>query len=347
MALQTHINRRNAKYHHRIRVPLDLVGRLGRRELTASLKTSCPIEAKQRASLASHYAHLIFNHLRKHPMLSEDQINALVREFYLERLQQDEIRRVEDKPDVDWKNDEAVHFLIEHVGDNDADIETAIQASGKTVADFVADTENAANTDVFLQALAEGNWALASSDADKMLAKYGVTLDPKSPEYRRLCLGLLRATIQSLRTASQRATGEWGTEPEDALFKIASVTPPAQVTPAFQHPAPAAPSLEQLFEKYLGERSKEFGAKGVGEARTSLKWFLDYVGSERGIEGFSKKDISAFKDALLEVPRDFRKYFKTDNIMEAIELNKKAQRPTLDLQTINGKRLAEWSPAQL
>lgn len=45
-----------------------------------------------------------------------------------------------------------------------------------------------------------------------------MTLDPKSPEYRRLCLGLLRVMVQSLRTASQRANGEWGVEPEDALF---------------------------------------------------------------------------------------------------------------------------------
>ncbi|CAA6603651.1 hypothetical protein MTBLM1_110002 [Rhodospirillaceae bacterium LM-1] len=64
MGLETHIARRGSRYYFRIRVPDDLIGFFGRRELKRSLGTASQREARFRASQLRQIAYTGFRTLR-------------------------------------------------------------------------------------------------------------------------------------------------------------------------------------------------------------------------------------------------------------------------------------------
>jgi hypothetical protein len=82
----TYLVRRGSVYWFRMAVPLDLVERIGRRELKASLRTSSLVVARPRCqSLGSAMLQLIAR-MRGMPELSQKTIQDLARRYFEQQL---------------------------------------------------------------------------------------------------------------------------------------------------------------------------------------------------------------------------------------------------------------------
>ena len=86
--------RRGAIFHFRRVVPKDLRDRIGRTELVRSLETSDIPDAKQSSRRLYLLSEGLFEAVRDDPMLSKDQIEALLRDFYEHVLSQENAVRL-------------------------------------------------------------------------------------------------------------------------------------------------------------------------------------------------------------------------------------------------------------
>lgn len=86
--------RRGAIFHFRRVVPKDLRDRIGRTELVRSLETSDIQDAKQSSRRLYLLSEGLFETVRGEPMLTSDQIEVLVRQFFEHALKQENAVRL-------------------------------------------------------------------------------------------------------------------------------------------------------------------------------------------------------------------------------------------------------------
>lgn len=96
MGISTNVFRRKGRYWFRIRVPVDIVHRVGRRELWRTLRTADPLVARRRAVLATGTTFTIWQRVRSDMSLSKAQIDQLVVEHFDGTLRADEVSRIAD-----------------------------------------------------------------------------------------------------------------------------------------------------------------------------------------------------------------------------------------------------------
>lgn len=314
MTIQTNVARRGTVYYHRVAVPKDLRGRIGRRELCRSLRTRSPAHARRLSLIAAQTAHDLFSAVRENDM-TKDEIAALIRRFYQRELEVDAMER---------RSGDAV-----------------------TLADM------AFRRDMFLlplekeltEHLAVGQFALVQDFADEIVAPDSVALPPEtsspptinrtSPEYRELCQGLMRARLEAVKRMIERSKGDYTGQPSDPLLRVPTASAP--ITTA-EKPKKPAPSFEVLLDRFFTEKS-DLSPKYVNEFRDSIRMLQEFGGRDKPITAYSEEDIVAYKNALLRTPVNYRKFFRGTTILEAIEANATAGRPTLSLNSINNKRL--------
>jgi integrase len=345
MSLQTHLFRRGAFYYHRIRVPLELARRFGRKELAISLRTPDPELARRKGHVASMLANRLFDRVRLSQMLTEEQIRSLTVEYYQELLRDDELWRVDSRP-VNWKDDvEAREYLLNYfLVETDEELEKALGRSILGPYEAVEIERRLTEEESIKTAQQEFDWAYGKSFVEGYLAKRGLTVAPDTPEYRRLAMAFLRARREALQISRARSDGNWAADSEDPLFRHAMM-PESRLTSV---PVESVAKVEQidnppmweLVDKFIEERRRRGDRpKPLGEVRTSLKWFIDSFGKDKAVESYTVKDLRGYKDKLLLVPARFAALLKCETIDEAIELNKTRNLPTLDVETADKKRL--------
>ena len=91
------LQRRAGRYHFRCAIPANLTERFGCRELTRSLRTGEYAEAKQRVIVASLLADELIQMARDNPSMSREELHALIKRWFHEKLDQDLNRRINDK----------------------------------------------------------------------------------------------------------------------------------------------------------------------------------------------------------------------------------------------------------
>jgi integrase len=341
VSLQTHLFRRGAFYYHRIRVPLDLARRFGRKELAISLWTPNPDVARRRGHVASMLANRLFDRVRLSQMLTEDQIRSLTVEYYRELLRDDELWRVGTRP-VNWKDDvEAREYLLNYfLVETDEELEKALGASILGPYEAIEIERRLTEEDSITTAQQEWDWLYGESFVDEYLAKKGITVAKGSSEYGRLVIRFLQARREALRVSRQRSEGNWSAESQDPLLRHAMTAVPAPAESVVKVEQINNPPIWELVDKFIEERRRRGDRpKPLGEVRTSLKWFIDSFGKDKAVESYTAQDLRAYKDKLLLVPARFTVLLKCEKIDEAIELNKARNLPTLDVETADKKRL--------
>lgn len=173
--------------------------------------------------------------------------------------------------------------------------------------------------------------------------------DSAAPQHGALCHSTLRAVLEVVRRMKEREEGDWSGEPRDPLLRAPVApahTPAIPLTPVTIEAvrAPDVP-MSELIDFYLAEKLKVFGreksesaaAKYENDVRPSLDWFGEFFNGFKALGAYTKSDIVSYKNGLMSVPTNFRKIFPGSSILEAIELNKTASKPTLSAVTINKK----------
>jgi len=95
MPIATNLQRRGAVYYLRLRVPRDLRDRLAQSELIRSLRTTCVRQARHRGAMATRAALALFETVRERGgMLSQTEIDGLLRDFYVHELEEDRLGRL-------------------------------------------------------------------------------------------------------------------------------------------------------------------------------------------------------------------------------------------------------------
>lgn len=318
-AMMTSLTRRDAAYYFRQRVPVDLVARIGRRELRRSLGTSSPQQARSLVAKARARADDLFDYLRRNPMLTEDDCKFYARWWHKACL------------DHDWDWKQMAALLPDQAGEINADF---IRNRAQTEADIIAE-------------LNSGDISRVVFEAEMALTEDGRAedADENNADFRRLCAYMLRGALEATRKARAEETGDFTYEVRDPLFKgieQSFIPSPAIMTPPASVPSR---SLDTLIEPFINEKTGAGTSdKTLNDYRATLALFQQVVGGDRSITAITGEDVVAFKDLLRKCPNNFRKRLGTDDLREAVRLN--AARPEdqrLDLlapKTINGKYLS-------
>ena len=89
LATTPRLVRRGATFHYRMAVPKHLVSRIGRQELTGTLKTTDPLQAKVRCRELSNDIDRLLKDLPRMPHISQPEITARIRSYFQARLDKD------------------------------------------------------------------------------------------------------------------------------------------------------------------------------------------------------------------------------------------------------------------
>lgn len=327
MGLQTHVTRRGGVFLFRVRIPRDLIEHLLRRELRRSLRTGNAALARRRGARLTAVAHGLFETVRRETGMDEMQRSAIIKAFYEARL------------------------------DDDLEMRETFGAGRDGAGGSARPITNWPQMRMLLaDQLAQGDYSAVEAAATEALTKAGLPLGPQP--IRQVGHGLLRAWIEAIDRGAERDLGLFHGTPRDPLVAAALAlpqAPPVTVVVNVQGGVVSEPKneldpvrsrlpLSQHVDTFLTEKTSgknPLGSKTEWDYRASAALF-DKINEDVPIGEILAFHVVKYKDTLLALPANFRKIFKTDNPMEAIDLNKAlaTPRPTLDPVTINNKYLS-------
>ena len=273
-----HMYRRGAIYVWRRRVPLTLVQKWGRREISFSLRTTNRDEAARLARTLSTTADRLFDRTMSNPELTVDQIEALARKWFAEAMDLDEEHRLQ------IRYGEAMHTRTEEYDDPVvADLEMLSWLEGECK-----------------EALAYNDFARVRFDVEGILSEAGIPVDGKSETFKRLSRALLRANVEFFRIAQSRRVGNYAVEPKDPLFRP-QVQTMASVPVVPEDPALSSLSLCKVMDAYVEAqmRDGEWVAVTKKNAVSKLKLFVETMG-EKPVDTVTRDDIRDWREVLAD-----------------------------------------------
>lgn len=286
---------RNRIFHFRRVIPLDLRPRFRRREITCSLRTSELHLAGIRARELYLAAESLFQESRCNPMLSDDQLAAIVQDFYGYVLDQENKLRLKlGRIPEEVRVKRAEHFRG-----------VAQQAR----ADLGA---NEFGTVAFI--------------TEAMARKHKLAGQLDETGRNQLSQALMRGGIELAEAVRARYEGDFTFEPRDKLLaqkveelfaQPAAAPPPA--TAQQPPPAPAEPPKEAAKAEggpLFANVAESFVAKQKQrrhwENQTALQNEKSYqlfkaICGDRPLRSYTRKDAAAFKDVLERLPYNYGK----------------------------------------
>lgn len=280
--------RRGGVFYFRRGVPAALQRLFNRAELTCSLRTCDVVLARRLSRCLYVCSEELFDAVRAAPMLSEQDIAALVKDFYSSILSQDETARLmRDDPIPEERRS---HY-IEHYR----------QLAERSRID-----------------LANSAFGSVRSITNTMLARrFGPDVQLETVDARRVSHAMLRAGIEVAETLKARAEGDFNYEPKDKLL-VAALQGPIQPPLASQQPepptpvpvqtAPAGPPFSKEADKFREAqlRRKVWEQQTGLQARKTYALFAEYFG-DRPLAHFTRRDAARFKELLEDLPANYGK----------------------------------------
>jgi integrase len=316
MSLRTNIVRRGSVYRFRVRVPADLRERIGRTEISRSLRTKSAICAKSDAFSLYRKAELLWQRIRD-PSMTPEGINRLVDDWVTAELTKDAIARTY----LDFAEDR-----------------TPPGASVTEVAASMFASEAAANVEHWSEVVKRHDWEAARPCADALIAEKGLSIERGSDAHRLLCLALALASVEVEHARLDRSEGRWGARPQ--FGSEIRVPTPAEILPSTP-PAIPTETLSVLVPKFMDEQRRHSGLapKRLMDFEAALRLFSRWLGEDRSIDRITKKELGEFRLFLPKLPPNFTKRFPKLGLQEIATLAQEQSLRTLQPQTINGKYL--------
>lgn len=317
MAARTqHLLQRAGRYYARVVVPDALRKIIGKRELTEPLaadlrdaKDALPgVVARMKATIQqARYQTIPASHMpRRGRHLTDAQI---ARAHYAAELALDDKTR----------NAGAELSLWARNGQLDA---------LKRVASGAADNDEIAATI---------GWAV-----DTMTGRGNATAETGSPAWRTLARTLAMVQIEAAKRMTERDAGDFTGKPSLPVLTEPDPAKPKNGDPLADRflTDDSALTLRDLLPRFLAE--SEMSEASKNEHDVSVRMFDEFTGEPRPLFRITRRDVLAYKDALLATPANYVKRFPNLSLPEAIKANKerKAPFPTLQNVTVDSKWLS-------
>lgn len=305
--------RRGGWLHFRRRVPNQLIQRLGRREITGSLKTSDHRLGRLRSKYLYIRTEALFAALES-KMLSDDEVAKIVREFYETVAQIDNLDRLTAPPlSIDEQSAQLLE-LAEH--------RTLLKSE-----------------------LGRGDYSFASLAASVAVARLGREVN--ALERRQIEQVLMRAGLDATKNAEARLAGDFGYSPTDALLKpnknveVRDRTQAASSLPVSKQPTEKSATISQASELFLRHQSKDriWDPQTLAQARKTFSLLIDVCG-DYNLTRIARAEARSFKEALQDLPADYGKaaMFRGMRTNEILKLDKQRQGTHERLSTRTVKR---------
>lgn len=286
---------RNRIFHFRRVIPLDLRSRFRRREITCSLRTSDLHLAGIRARELYLAAESLFEESRHDPMLTDDQLAAIVQDYYNYVLEREGRFRLQSGPMPPETRAMRAKFFHE----------------------LAADSRNA---------LGANDLFSVGVTTEAMLRKHGLAGKVDKAERAQVAQALMRGGIDLAEAVRARYEGDFNFEPRDKLLtrKIEALfTQPAAEQPQATGPrSPVTPTQppKEAAETEAGPLFSETAARFVAKQKLTRSWenqtalqneksyeLFEAICGNRTLRFYTRKDAATFKDVLQRLPSDYGK----------------------------------------
>ena len=284
MALIPNTVRRNGTYQFRRRIPKHLRPRFRQRELSLSLKTRDPATARSRPRTAYLRSEELFQHVEANAaILTDDDVRALAREFYLSMLERDDQVRFSGK----IFTAEEREYLTAH----------RLQLAQKTTEKLASNT-------------LEIPWVTSLLER-----RFGSAV-ARSPEAcRRAMHALLRTEVELSKALAARLQGDFNYVPTDKLVCRALETSGSYAGAAganFEEAPSTRKAATPLFSAFAAtfrqeqQRQNIWDGQTAAQARATYAMFAQVAG-DKPLGEYDKADAVAFKRTLHDLPADYAK----------------------------------------
>lgn len=339
MCLSTNVLRRNGTYTVRLRVPRDLIERLGKRAIWRSLRTSDPAECRLRAPRVIAELQQFFSDEREAMLCAKATVEPAVpgraptaadilgaaRTLYERELRLDHQTRLTFPTRQEFEAEGSRVMAEMESG------ETAPDDIGR-VADVLAMRDAAEMDRTRREALvaelrkhaAVGETTLIEWAADEAIERAGWTIEKGSGTYRELCHRLTLAWLEALTRAQERDHGRFDDTPSDPALAAAA---------APEQPQETIGAVAAEFMQARPDMSAEYDIAH----NAAMRWFLDFVGRDTPVKSIGKREVRAWVAALRKFPSrgSLLKENEGATFQEIVARNEVQQRPVIAPRTVN------------
>ena len=334
MARTSYIIRRGATYHARLKIPLDLVELIGRKELTKSLGTKEEAEAKRRVFRVVEAWNLEFDDLRsRRDITADDKADATWSHYSGTLDRDDQSRRHLPKQS---QIDAAKADLIAQAERGEIKAASPLAMIGATLDLEVMRGQReyeANNRRVKLATLRKhlgsGETALIAHEVDRYVVDNKLIVEPGSDTYQDIAHRMMRAEIEALERTAERDRGDYSGAPRDPIVK--------PMIGKARERAKAGESIMDLFAIYDRENPKQIAQDTLNQARRDIGLFVNYVGASCPVHRIDKKAVREWKHLLMRYPvkASESKAFAGMNLAQTVKANETIGKPTLTPRTVN------------
>lgn len=339
MGLPSHLFRRGAAYSARMRVPLDLVKVIGKKEMVRALGTSNLAEAKSRLYPVTAGWQREFDDLRARRMLTQDDQAHAVWDHYSGATDRDEVARGQ-VPAADEVASlrrgviDAVRRGEVDTSDPEAVMMASLDFMAARDAPKIAADHRAAKLAALRLHLTKGETALIADDVDDYLSRNRLLVERGSPGWINLARSMMRAEIEALQRGQERDRGDYTGQPADPIVRPASAPP--RVT---HEVAPPGKNISEALAAFKAENPNNVSEGRMDEACRDVGVFIgmDGIGAGFPIAKIGKEHVRDWKVLLMKYPLRATNVtgFKTLNINEAVAKNATHNRAILSDRTVN------------
>lgn len=334
MARLTYLLRRGASYYARVRVPLELVDIVGRKELVKALGTKDESEAKRLMWPVVEEWNRQFDDLKARRNMTADDKADVVWQHYNAVIDRDEQARQSMPKQGDI--DDATRNVFERARRGEIS-----SASPLAILDATIDVKvleharehdayaRRAKLDAMRKHLVAGETALVAHETDDYAERNRLLVDRTNPDWQDSARQMMRAEIEGLERSFERDRGDYSGVPRDPIVKPANGT--ARETAA------AGESIMELFGNYERENPKQIKPDTMAQARRDVGLFVEHVGSTFPVHRIDKKAVREWKALLMRFPVKAKesKAFEGMSLGQIVKHNETVGKPAINAKTVN------------
>ncbi|AKI01424.1 site-specific recombinase XerD [Hoeflea sp. IMCC20628] len=333
MARLSYLLRRNGSYYARMRVPIELVDAIGKKELVKALGTKDENEAKRLMWRVVEGWNREFDELRSRRDITPDDQAVAVWQRYEEITEQydQKSRTLPTSAEIEVEESRVMRRLEK--GEIRSDLISTVNAYADYEMMLSARTDDAnvraRRLAALRRALNGGDFKLVESTAQKFVSNNRLLIDSGSEQYRELCSKLMRSEIEGLQRTLERDDGDYSGIPKDPIVKPA--------TGKARETAEPGEETMELFETYASENPRNITADTINQARRDIGSFVDYVGNTCPAHRIDKKAVREWKALLMKYPvkATETKAFAGMRLVQIIKHNETVGKPVLTPRTVN------------
>lgn len=218
MARISHLTRRGSAYSARIRVPLDLIEIIGKKELVKALGTNDEAEAKRRLYPVIADWQREFDDMRARRALVPADRDHAVWDYYTATLDRDDKERESLPTDAEIDADRAELFAKVERGevrgiDPLSIFDATLDVQVKQQAGEIAAEARKVKLAELRKHLSKGETALVAHAVDDYLRQNRLLVERGTPDWISLARHLMRAEIEALERTLERDRGDFSVSP--------------------------------------------------------------------------------------------------------------------------------------